>query len=107
MTDLGIERIATNLLKNAVDAIDQEGTIEIATSIDKHTLTIQVRDSGKGIPDEDLDKIFEPFFTTKDIDKGCGLGLTIVNEIVAYYNGKVIVESAVNHGTSFTITLPV
>ena len=107
ITDLGIERIVSNLVKNAIDAIEQEGTIEVSTALEKHMIKIQISDSGQGIPKEDLDKIFEPFYTTKDIDKGCGLGLTIVSEIVRYYNGKIDVRSKMNHETVFTVLLPI
>jgi signal transduction histidine kinase len=60
-----------------------------------------------GISEGELEKIFEPFYTTKDIDKGCGLGLTVVNEIVKFYNGKIKVKSHLSHGTTFTVKLPV
>jgi len=78
--DFGVEGILINLLRNATDAIDENGTIRIQA---KHTggiLTIIVSDTGKGISIDDPEQIFEPFYTTKDIDKGCGLGLTIVAE---------------------------
>jgi len=70
-------------------------------------LTMIVSDTGRGIPMDDPDQIFEPFFTTKDIDKGCGLGLTIVAEIVKSYDGKIHVESKPGKGAVFTITIPV
>ena len=66
-----------------------------------HSLIIQVKDSGKGIPKEDLDKIFEPLFTTKQI--GTGLGLASVKSIIGYHGGVISVTSP---PTIFTITLP-
>ncbi len=107
ITDWGFERIVSNLLKNAIDAIDKSGTIEITTLVEDTFIKIQISDTGKGITTEDLERIFDPFFTTKDIDQGCGLGLTIVNEIVKYYNGKIKVKSHPNKGTTFTVKLPI
>ncbi|VAX35402.1 hypothetical protein MNBD_UNCLBAC01-826 [hydrothermal vent metagenome] len=105
--DLGLERILTNLLRNAVDAITGEGKITIESSYVDNCLLINIRDTGSGIPEEKIENIFEPFFTTKDIDKGCGLGLTIVGEIIKSYNGSIDVESNQNEGTVFSINLPV
>ena len=105
--DFGIEGILTNLLRNATDAIDDNGTITIQASYTDQILTLIVSDDGRGIPMEDPDQIFEPFYTTKDIDKGCGLGLTIVAEIVKSYEGKIHVESKPGDGAVFTINLPV
>jgi len=107
ITDWGVERIISNLVKNAIDAIEKNGTIEISTFFEEGSIKLQVTDNGRGITGVDLDRIFEPFFTTKEIDKGCGLGLTVVNEIVKYYDGSIKVKSRVNQGTSFTVKLPV
>jgi signal transduction histidine kinase len=65
---------------------------------------IAVSDTGKGIPADSQEKIFAPFFTTKE--KGTGLGLAFVREIVADHGGTLDVDSAVGRGTTFTITLP-
>jgi two-component system, NtrC family, sensor kinase len=107
ITDWGVERIISNLVKNAIDSIDKNGTIEITTLLDENYIQILVSDDGRGITDADLGKIFEPFFTTKEIDQGCGLGLTVVNEIVKIYNGKIKVKSRPGKGTTFTVKLPV
>jgi signal transduction histidine kinase len=106
ITDLGIERILSNLMSNAIDAVPEKGKIMIETSVNRGFLKIIFWNSGKGIPKEYIDKIFEPFFTTKGIDQGCGLGLTIVSEIVKNYKGDIELESAPNKGTAFTIRLP-
>jgi signal transduction histidine kinase len=105
--DLGIEGILTNLLRNAVDAIDDAGMITVQAKYVDRILTIIVSDTGRGISTEDPEQIFEPFYTTKEMDKGCGLGLTIVAEIVKSYDGKIHVESRPGEGTVFTINLPV
>ncbi|MFP4472693.1 MAG: ATP-binding protein [Candidatus Omnitrophota bacterium] len=109
MTDMGLERILVNLLRNAVEAVDSGGEVGVSAGLeDGGQLAIRIWDDGPGIavPD-DLDKIFEPFYTTKDIEKGCGLGLTIVAEIVKMYDGKLTVESYPDKKTVFTIRLPV
>ncbi len=106
MLDLGLERILSNLVRNAVDAIENGGKIKIKTFLQNHSLVLQVVDTGCGIPRETVDKIFEPFYTTKDMERGCGLGLTIVSEIVKHYNGTIHVDSTVHKGTTVTIALP-
>lgn len=105
--DLGLERIVGNLVKNAIDAIDKDGKIEVATGLEEGFLKIEVSDNGRGIAPQDVERIFEPFFTTKDIDQACGLGLTVVNEIVKHYRGKISVKSHPGEGSTFCVKLPV
>ncbi|MDP2654450.1 MAG: ATP-binding protein [Candidatus Omnitrophota bacterium] len=107
LVDFGLERVLQNLIRNAIDAMNDHGRIFIATSRKSGEVLIEVVDTGTGISRESMERIFEPFYTTKDIDKGCGLGLTIVSEIVKSYNGQIHVESAVNQGTKFAVTIPV
>jgi signal transduction histidine kinase len=107
ITDLGLERVLSNLLCNAIDAIEEEGEISIATRLKDDKIRIRIKDTGKGIPANSVEKIFEPFYTTKDIDKGCGLGLTIVSEIVKSYNGDIQVISEEGMGTTFTVSIPI
>ena len=103
-----IEQILVNLVTNAVDAIGVDGTVtvEVRPSDDGKRAIVEVRDTGSGIPPETLEKIFEPFFTTKPSDKGTGLGLPVVREIVQSYGGKVEVDSVVGQGTTFRFDLP-
>ena len=70
-------------------------------------LVFEISDNGCGIPQGKFDVIFEPFYTTKDIDKGCGLGLTIVDEVVKSYGGQISVGSEPAQGTTFTISIPI
>jgi signal transduction histidine kinase len=107
ITDLGVERILSNLMSNAIDAVPEKGKIAIETSVNRGFLKIIFWNSGRGIPKEHMEKIFEPFFTTKNIDQGCGLGLTIVSEIVKHYKGDIELESGPLKGTAFTIRLPI
>lgn len=102
-----IEQLIFNLLINSIQAIDSEGVIRIELTKQGNDIIIKVIDNGKGIEDNNLKKIFQPFFTTKPIGKGTGLGLFIVKTILKEIGGDIEVESKVNEGTSFTITLPV
>lgn len=104
--DYGIDRVLSNIISNAIDAISGPGQITIKTKTSIDNILIEITDTGKGIPEENFQNIFEPFFTTKDIDKGCGLGLTIVAEIIKSYNGKIDIKSALNKGTTFNIQIP-
>ena len=97
-----IEGVISNLLNNAVQALDGQGEIDITMSADSEFVTIQVRDSGSGIDKENLDKIFEPMFTTKKT--GTGLGLVICKSIIEQHGGSISVS---NKPTTFTIKLPI
>ncbi|QER42427.1 response regulator [Thermodesulfobacterium sp. TA1] len=100
--------IFLNFISNAKEAIKDEGTIEISLSlktIDKRYLVIKIRDTGCGIPEENLEKIFQPFFTTKK--ESSGLGLFLVKNHIVSLGGKIEVESKVNLGTTFKVFVPV
>ena len=96
-----------NLISNAIDAIDKEGKIKIYAKEDKdrYGVSIFVEDNGCGIPKDIQDKIFDPFFSTKGT-KGTGLGLYIVNEIVARHGGTISLESEPKKGTKFCLFFP-
>ena len=104
-----IQQVITNLLLNAVDAMDGEGTLEISAKKEKGSaedrVRISVTDSGIGIPEDELSKIFQPFYSTKD--KGTGLGLAICRRIVFEHGGDIFVDSTPEEGTSFSVVLPV
>jgi len=97
-----IEGVMSNLLNNAVQALDEQGEIDVSVSSDSEFVTIHIRDSGPGIPDENLEKIFEPMFTTKKT--GTGLGLVICKSIIEQHGGSISVS---NKPTTFTIKLPI
>jgi PAS domain S-box-containing protein len=103
-----IEQILVNLVTNAVDAIGNDaGTIAIDIHASSATrVACSVHDTGAGIAPEHLGRIFEPFFTTKGPERGTGLGLTVVKEIVASYGGALAVDSAPGRGTTITFELP-
>ena len=95
----------TNILMNACQAIENKGTITITTEFKNKNLIVKIKDSGKGIPKNLLDKIFSAGFTTKGIGVGTGLGLAICNKIIDKHNGKISVNSAVGKGSEFIITI--
>jgi signal transduction histidine kinase len=96
-----LRRVFLNLLKNSLDATAENGSITVDIHSDQKAVRIDVRDTGKGIPDEDISRIFEPYYTTQD--KGHGLGLAIVKSIIDEMNGTIIVSSTIGNGTTFTL----
>lgn len=100
------EWVMENLTKNAVDAMDGVGRIEISTGADKDRIWIEVKDTGKGIARKNFKNVFNPGFTTKK--RGWGLGLTLVKRIIEeYHGGKIFVkESELGKGTVFRIEIP-
>ncbi|MGE4296639.1 MAG: sensor histidine kinase [Desulfovibrionaceae bacterium] len=103
-----LRQVVLNLLNNAYQAVDRDGTI----TVDTHTgpnggVAIEVRDTGCGISAENMKKIFNPFFTTKPPGQGTGLGLAISFSIVNKLGGVLSAASAPGQGATFTVTLPV
>lgn len=101
-----LNQVWTNLIHNAVQAMDYHGTLKIEVSQIVQQVQVRIIDSGHGIPDEVKPKIFEPFFTTKAPGEGSGLGLDIVRKIVEKHSGKIEVESRPGQ-TTFTVLLPI
>jgi two-component system NtrC family sensor kinase len=102
-----LRQMFVNLLKNAFDAVEKNGRVTIGTrKAGGNTVSITVADSGCGISKEHIDKVFDPFFTTKPPGKGTGLGLSICYGIATILGGSISVESIVNQGATFTVTLP-
>jgi len=102
-----LNQVFMNLLVNASHAIEEKGDIFIKTHLRDSTVVIEIRDTGIGIPKEDLLRIFDPGFTTKGFGIGTGLGLSIVYQIIEDHKGKIEVESQVGVGTTFRLLLPV
>jgi signal transduction histidine kinase len=126
-----IQQAFLNLIKNAVEAVTDEGEVVIRAkrhraadkteetaeiynymkyrgkcTIEGDTVDLEIRDTGPGIPPEILHRVFDPFFTTKEVGKGSGLGLFIVHEIIEEHDGCIAAESEEGKGTVFYISLP-
>ncbi len=101
-----VRRVVINLIDNAIEAMDRQGTIEVSTVHDpaNRVVRIVVADDGPGIPPAERDKLFLPYYSTKL--RGSGLGLAIVRRIVAEHGGSVEVGDNTPRGTRFTIELP-
>ena len=100
-------QVFINLFVNAAQAMEEKGKIEVRTYTKNHYVCVDVSDTGKGIPPENLKKIFDAFFTTKPVGQGTGLGLSVSYEIVKKHGGDIKVQSKVGEGTIFTIMLPI
>jgi signal transduction histidine kinase len=96
-----------NLVLNAVQAMKDGGVLTIRTSVVEGVCLIEVHDTGSGIAPAVLPRIFDPFFTTKSEGEGTGLGLSVSLGIVERHGGKILVNSEVGRGTTFTLCLPV
>lgn len=102
-----INQVFMNLLANAFQAIKDKGQVWIKTWSTEDQVKISIKDTGHGIPEEMISKVFDPFFTTKQVGEGTGLGLSISYGIIQKHQGKIEVQSQVNKGSEFIITLPV
>jgi signal transduction histidine kinase len=101
-----LNQVWTNIIDNAVQAMGDTGTLTIRTRRDDEYATVQIADTGPGIPDEIKDRIFEPFFTTKPIGHGTGLGLDIAWRIVVNKHRGYLKVTSVPGATTFTVRLP-
>lgn len=116
-----VHQVLVNVINNAVDAMDGEGTITIRMTrvamddpflkqfpkiAQQNYCKIEVSDTGHGMDQPTIERIFEPFFTTKEVGKGTGLGLSIVHSIIKEHMGEITVTSQLGHGTTFVILLP-
>jgi len=119
-----MHQVFVNILANALAATQPHGTVSIlvgarAASPDELdrslrvtetmsslVVTVEVRDTGCGMPEADVQKAFEPFFTTKAIGTGTGLGLFLSRETVVAHGGSLLLESQTGRGTAVTVTLP-
>ncbi len=99
-------QVFCNLIKNAIDAMPDGGSLTITCSSDKDRVTIEFQDSGYGIDANNIDSIFEPFFTTKAFGKGTGLGLAVCRDIIEKYGGRIGAKNAPHGGSIFTIYIP-
>jgi len=101
-----LNQVWTNIIHNAIQAMNNKGTLDINIIRNNGTIDVSITDSGPGIPADIQAKIFEPFFTTKKAGEGSGLGLDIVRKIIEKHEGTIKVDS-VPGKTTFTVSLPV
>jgi two-component system C4-dicarboxylate transport sensor histidine kinase DctB len=102
-----LEQVLVNLISNSVDAMDncQVRTLDIQVLDKGHEVQIDIRDSGIGIPENQMALIFDPFFTQKEVGKGLGLGLSISYNIIQDFGGHIRVQSTEGLGSCFTLIL--
>lgn len=101
-----LTQVWTNLIDNALDAMKEGGDLYITTGVDGRSIFFNVRDTGPGIPKENLERIFDPFFTTKDVGEGTGVGLDIVQKVLTSHNATVVVDSEPGR-TEFRVCFPI
>jgi two-component system sensor histidine kinase HydH len=99
-----IKQVLLNLLKNAAEATEEQGKILVSSGVQDSQVWFAVKDTGKGMSEDVLEKIFHPFFTTKD--RGTGLGLAVINKIITDHHGTITVDSVAGQGSTFTIRIP-
>ncbi len=101
-----LNQVWTNIIHNAIQAMENKGTMEVDACLKNGFSVVTITDSGAGIPDEIRDRIFDPFFTTKSLGEGSGLGLDIVRKIIDKHGGKIEVDSEPGR-TAFSVFVPV
>jgi len=100
-----MEQVFLNIIINSIDSMSKGGRLSIIAYLEKEYVIIEISDTGKGIPKQDISKIFNPFFTNKS--NGVGLGLSVTHRIIQSHKGKIEIESKYHKGTKFTIKLPI
>jgi two-component system NtrC family sensor kinase len=115
-----LQQVFLNLIANAFDAMPVGGALHVETAVEEASnavpgrpkarhmqyITVRLRDTGQGIPEEHLSKIFDPFFTTKAAGQGTGIGLAVCAHIIQANGGSITVQSQVGQGSTFTVRLP-
>ncbi len=99
-----IHQVVLNLLLNAVQAIEGQGTVRVVIGSQDDNASVRVTDTGRGIPEQQLSQIFRPFYTTRG--NGTGLGLSLVRRIVEEHHGRINVTSEVGKGSTFEVLIP-
>ncbi len=102
-----INQVFMNIIQNAIQALGEQGSIQIKTRQSGNNVEISIKDNGPGIPEDKINEIFNPFFTTKPVGQGTGLGLSMCHNIIKKHKGKIEVSSQPGEFTEFIITLPI
>ena len=101
-----LSQVFMNLFLNAIQAMPNGGTLSIESNVRSLTyICVEVCDTGRGVPEDKLDKIFDPFFTSKE--EGAGMGLAVAYRIVKEHGGEINVDSEIGKGTEFRVWLPI
>ena len=102
-----LKQVFLNLIINAIQAMPDGGTVTVTTGSDSNNrVSVSVKDTGRGIEPENIEKLFTPFFTTKESGKGVGLGLAVSQGIIERHGGSIEVTSTIGVGSTFTVFLP-
>ncbi len=102
-----VQQIFTNIIMNAVQAMEGNGELNIYSKRDNNHIEIKISDTGSGIPQEAIKQIFDPFYTTKEPGRGTGLGLSIVYRLIKNLKGELKVESEEGKGCRFILSFPI
>ena len=101
-----IKQVVVNLVSNSIQAMERGGTVTVSTLCDGSDVYLIVEDTGPGMAPDELKQIFTPFYTTKDVDRGTGLGLSVVHGIIKAHGGVIQVHSVPGDGTRVEVTIP-
>ena len=101
-----LNQVWLNLIDNALDAVEENGTVSVTAHRELDRVVVSVTDDGPGIDPDIMPRIFDPFFTTKPPGQGTGLGLDITRRLLRRYDGEISVESGPD-GTRFRVRLPI
>lgn len=101
-----VQQVLVNMMQNAIDAMEQQGELELYTIQKESQIEIHIKDNGSGMTKEEIQKAFDPFYTTKPAGKGTGLGLYISYNIIKKLNGDIIIQSIKGAGTDVAIVIP-
>ncbi len=101
-----VEQVIVNLINNSIDAIEKVGEIKIELFNEENFVNLSIKDNGCGISDEQMDQVFSPFYSTKPAEKGTGLGLYIIRNILKNHKAEISLQSEVGKGTEFILKFP-
>lgn len=104
---LKLMQVMVNIIQNAVDAMENGGNLLVASSLEKDSIGLLVKDTGCGMSEETIGKVFDPFYTTKPVGKGTGLGLSVCYGIIQQFGGEIHIKSEIGKGTEVKILLPI
>ncbi|UCB48896.1 MAG: ATP-binding protein [Deltaproteobacteria bacterium] len=102
-----LQQVFLNLISNAIDAIGNDGIVEVTSQKKAAQILVRIKDNGSGMTEEQQKKVFDPFYTTKATGKGTGLGLWVSYDIIEQMGGSITLKSEVGEGSTFTVQIPI